>query len=346
LLDELLQRYPLPSGWASLEHFRETVDLAPSSIELSGVSVVGPHGDRVTGSAASIGSSGRCVARSYFELLERVSIIVASGSSANYRELLDRSGRTLRSVKGSDLFAESPWPNRWRPSRSNGVALHASWQEACDRAAAELVERDRVLRSWYGESIPLRLPLPQSLIPEGAHSLAEWAAYELSPASSAIGNALTVVAVVGLPRIDTTPLAYGFAAAIDPRAATTAAAIEAVQRLGFLLGEEIPREIPPFSPTPDFHQEFFLHPPARTLLEEWLNCAPLGDRTFSREANAQTEHRPTDEPIWFVDLTPPHLRGSLFVAKALCPMAEPLVFGEPAPHRAGVSASRRVHPIA
>jgi hypothetical protein len=28
------------------------------------------------------------------------------------------------------------------------------------------------------------------------------------------------------------------------------------------------------------------------------------------------------------------------------PRAEPLVFGEPAPHRSGVSASRRVHPIA
>jgi hypothetical protein len=346
MLAQLRTKYPLPPGWSSFEPFYESVEIGGSSIDLAGVSAVGPRGEQVTGSAGSAGTSHPCIARSYFELLERISVVTAIGDKETGYLLRDRSGRSVGQALRKDVFWESPCPDRWRPSLSNGVALHESWQEACDRAEAELVERDRLLRSWYGESGSVRLTLPQGAVAEGMQSLAEWRAYELTPTPAGVGKAFAVVVVVALPKVDTTPLAYGFAARTNRAEAIKAAASEAVQRFGFLVGEEIPQASPPFSPTPDFHQEFFLHPPAHALLQEWLDCTALGQSAARSEAEGQRASRVADEATRFVDLTPPQLRGSLFVAKALCSKAEPLVFGEPAPHRGCVRAGRRVHPVA
>jgi hypothetical protein len=345
MLAQLRTRYPLPPGWSSFERFSESVEIGGTSIELAGVSAIGPRGEHVTGSAGSARTSGSCIARSYFELLERISVVTAISDTSTDYLLRERSGLTVGRALRKDVFPESPRPDRWRPSLSNGVALHLSWQEACVRAEAELVERDRVLRSWYGESMPARITLPEGAISEGLQSFAEWRAYELTPPAAGVGRPFAVVLVVALPKIDTTPLAYGFAARTDRVRAFKAAAIEAVQRFGFLMGEEIPYAAPQFSPTPDFHQEFFLYPPVRTLLQEWLDCAAPGQSTSSSETGGQSV-RSADDETWFVDLTPLQLRGSLFVAKALCSQAEALVFGEPAPHRASVGASRWVHPIA
>jgi ribosomal protein S12 methylthiotransferase accessory factor YcaO len=266
----------------------------------------------------------------------------AVGSRDVTFDLRDRAGRFGGLAPRCAVFPESREPEKWRPSRSNGVALHTSWSGACARAAGELVERDRVLRSWYGDSAPARRVLPDALIPHGLRALAEWAAYELTAPARAVEQAWTVVVVVGVPLAETTPIAYGFAAKRDAPQAVEAAAAEAVQRFGFLYGEEIPARTPEPSPTPDFHQEFFLHPPAHTLLRAWLDGGPSGT-----PATGDPHSRPrTEGGSWFADLTPLHLRGTLFVAKALCGHAEPLVFGEPAPHRTDADSSRRVHPIA
>jgi hypothetical protein len=148
-----------------------------------------------------------------------------------------------------------------------------------------------------------------------------------------------------MPLAWTTPLAYGFAAHLSREDAIKAAANEAVQRLGFLLGEPIPQAVPSFSPTPDFHQEFFLFPPSHELLRRWLEGNP--DASGSQGGTAVDDgRRHRDDEVLFVDITPNHLRGSVFVTKALCSSAEPLVFGEPAPHRANTGEARRVHPIA
>ncbi len=331
----------LPQGWAPPIEFAEAVDLSGSRIALSGFSAVGPRGERVTGSAAGLEGEGAAPStRSYCELLERVSVISALNASGDEIALLDRDGARVGWARRSDVFPASDRPERWRPSLSNGVALHTSWREACDRAAYEVVERDRVLRSWYGESRPIRRALPLHAIPEGLRRLAGWSAYEIPPAAGAVGGSTAVALVMGAPFDDATPLAYGFAARGATDRAIGAAAQEAVQRFSFLFGEAIPVEPPPHSPTPDYHQEFYLHPPARRLLAEWLDGAGEPPRSApSAESGATTS------PL-FVDLTPTHLRGSIFVAKALWPEAEPLVFGDPAPHRARAAAERRVHPIA
>jgi YcaO cyclodehydratase, ATP-ad Mg2+-binding len=329
VLRDLQKRYPLPEGWAPPDAFAETIEFGASRIELSGLSVTSPQGQLITGSAASADASHSCVLRSYFELLERVSVIAAMSARIGEYELRDPVGRSRGRVARGAVFPESSEPDRWQPSRSNGVALHTDWKDACDRAAAELVERDWVLRSWYGESVPERSVLSDALVPEGVRRLADWQAFRFASGASAIGKGLTVIAVVGIPRDDGIPLTYGFAGGVGIGEATRAAAGEALQRFGFLFGEEIPREAPKLSPTPDFHQEFFLYPPSRGLLEAWL-CGGLPE-SRPREEEAHRPDEPSTEassPL-FVDLTPPHLRGSLFVAKAVCPMAEPLVFGAP-----------------
>ena len=348
MLSELLDSHPLPPGWALPEHFTETILVGSSVVELSGLLVVSPIGEQITGSAASVSSSASATARSYFELLERVSVVTAMSDRTRDYELRDRLGRSAGHVSRCELFAESPEPDRWRPSRSNGVALHVTWQEACDRAAAELVERDRVLRSWYGESVPRPCELPEAMIPAGLQSLASWMAYELETGGCGVRSALTVVCVVGVPKIDTTPLAYGFAARPTRLQAIEAAASEAVQRFGFLFGEAIPQVPPSSAPTPDFHQEFFLCPSSHAVLYKWLRGISRSEERPLEKHLPQKRQRQLEksDEVFFVDVTPKHLGRLLFVAKAICPSAEPLVFGQPAPHRADCNPAMRVHPIA
>ena len=350
MFDTLREKYPLPPGWSAPELFEETVEIHGSRIELCGASTTSPRGEQVTGSAASADTRESCTVRGYFELLERASVVAASDSLAHDYEIRDRTGKPAGRAPRDEIFPASEDPARWLPSRSNGVAIHTAWDSACERALAELVERDCVLRSWYGESRPWPsgpLDLP---IPDGLRRLAEWRAYEFAPGAVPIDEALRVAAVVGFPKDDGTPLTYGFACRIGMQEATLAAAVEAVQRFGFLFGEEIPQKPPAFSATPDFHQEFFLYPPSRGLLVSWLNGEiPEDEPTQDEVADRRPDRRPDRGQVGFpvfADLTPPHLRGRVFVVKAVCPSAEPLVFGAPPPHRSRVRAGRRVHPIA
>ena len=337
--------YPLPPGWSAPEPFRESVVVGASVLELCGFSAESAEGVQVAGSAASAAELGPPVCRSYFELLERASIVSAMNSGESEYDLHDAAKRRLGRAPHSRLFPKSPQCDRWRPARSNGVALHTTWPEACRRAEAELVERDRVLRSWYGESLPRRLTLPAELIPEGLSAVANWSAHEFVASPDGLDEPLLTVAVVGLPNIEGVPLVLGFAARTDPREATKAAADEAVQRFGFLFGEDIPMAPPALSPTPDYHQEFFLYPPSQRLLQDWLDGEDLENKA-SPTRNRSDVSQPCLGETRFVDLTPPHLSGRLFVVKAINARAEPLVFGEPAPHRRGTCAARRVHPIA
>ena len=52
-----------------------------------------------------------------------------------------------------------------------------------------------------------------------------------------------------------------FGARCEVHEAVAAATCECLQRLGFLWGEAIPQDLPAFAPTPDLHQEYYLHPP-------------------------------------------------------------------------------------
>jgi ribosomal protein S12 methylthiotransferase accessory factor YcaO len=341
MLDDLRRRYPLPASWEPPEPFFETLALGESVLHLAGLATASLRGERPTGSAASASDPNEATARAYFELVERTALLDAAAEAPRELDLLDRRQRRIGRIAGAEAFPISPAPERWRPSRSNGVAAHGTWEAACDGAWAELVERDRVLRSWYGELAfaPAAASLQAGAVPPGLAPLTTWSARVLPAAPGVLGDDLTVAVVAGFPKSDDVPLTIGFGAARNAEGATRAAAAEAVQRLGFLLGESIPETAPEPSPTPDYHQEFFLHAGAHPLLRAWL------DEVGETPPRACASFAP-DRDTGFVDVTPPALRGRLWVAKAVCARAEPLVFGEPPPHRAGVRGDRKVHPIA
>jgi ribosomal protein S12 methylthiotransferase accessory factor YcaO len=321
------------------EPFFETLAVGDGVIHLAGVATASTRGDRVTGSAASACDPDEARARAYFELVERTALFDAAADAPREVDLLDRAGRRIRTIATGEAFPVSPSPERWRLARSNGVAAHRTWEAACDGARAELVERDRVLRAWYGELSFAPAPLHAAALPPGLAALTTWDARLLPAAAGFVGDDLSVAVVVGFPTRADVPLTIGFGAARGAEAATRAAAAEAVQRFGFLFGEAIPETPPEPSSTPDYHQEFFLYPPSHPLLRAWLDAVGETPARSPAASGRSLE-------VGFVDVTPPALRDRLWVAKALCSAAEPLVFGEPAPHRAEVRGDRRVHPIA
>ena len=111
---------------------------------------------------------------------------------------------------------------------------------------------------------------------------------------------------------------------------------EAVQRLGFLWGEEIPQDPPDFSPTPLFHQDFYLYEKSHDLVLKWLH----GDYF---EPSARSHIR---LEIQLVDLSLPEMSKEFCVAKAVCREAIPLVFGRfgKGPFK-NLASSRLIHPI-
>src|SRR5690606_19625166 len=134
----------------------------------------------------------------------------------------------------SELGASAPS----RPARSNGVALHRSWEEACLRARLELIERDRVLRSWYGELAPSPAPVPTSL---ARFATDEWCACRIPEPRD---GDVEVAAIIGFPREPGGSLARGFAARASLDEALEAAALEALQGLAFLWEEPLPEAAP------------------------------------------------------------------------------------------------------
>jgi len=305
----LTRRHPLPPGWSLEETFLQEITVGELRLCMAGL-VAGDGASQALGSAAE--SDSYPVERAYFELLERVSIQEAR--RAQQLALRDRTGGLLEQRSAARVFAAEPAPERLRLALSNGVALQSSWQAACSTAVRELVERDRVLRSFAGE-LPVR-PLPAepcALAPEYRS-----AAYALGEPGPQLG--LHVVTVVLSPRTPENPLVYGFGAAESLREARARAEREARQRLAFLWGEALPTHAPEPAPTPDFHQEHFLYPPHHAQLFAWLEgkLPPASRRT-----------RPFDgDRLSFVDLTPVALHSTgLCVVKASSPHARKLRFG-------------------
>jgi hypothetical protein len=216
------------------------------------------------------------------------------------------------------------------------VALHASWQTACERARWELAERDRILRSWYGAIRPIRVAFPPSS-PLVSVATYDWCAYAFpEPDAASFSSGVEVAGVFGFPRLHGAPLVMGFGARDDAEGALEAAETEATQLLAFLWGEPSPDAAPEMGPTPVHHIDRFQWRPNHGQLREWLGGAHEG-------------HAPRSSPrvrgeTAFVDLTPDWLRGGLRVAKAVCTSATPLTFGD-SPFGGHLPPELRPHPI-
>ena len=336
---ELTQQLPLASHWGQPEFFVDTARIEGLELCSVGLLAKSSRGGDVTGSAAEEGQFP--VRRAYFELIERAALWDALRDHADSGVLPlwnDREERVGESDAHS-VFPVAPAGADWAYARSNGVAAGPDWRAACRSAHAELLERHYVLSAWYG------FTTPRVLSPDPAPELAalgscyDFASYEFPrPAEEAPEHSLCVAGLFGFPKASQAPLIYGLGAASALESARARARAECLQRLGFLWGEELPTEEPPFEATAAYHQELYLWPPMRDKLQAWLGGAHVG-RAGVRERLPRAAPR-------FADLTPPHLAERLRVVKAI-PSAElPLTFGKRHPLIDERGAALGVHFIA
>lgn len=319
LLTELRRTSPLPEGWALGDVVEDVVNADGLSLRRAGLAVVSPRGEQATGSAAETHDDP--LRRSYFELLERASTLDAIS-------------------RWPELFPQSALPDRWRYARSNGVAVHLDWSQACQRAYWELAERDRVLRAWIGEVSIEPVAAPGSFELDRAVSYRWRICRFVGSSRTAWSRDVEVIGVFGVPKRSGIPLVMGYGGRPTLDEAIDAATREATQMLAFLWGEEIPAETPCSGPTPVHHVDWWLWPGHHERLERWLDG---GHRNFAGDQAGDHEHR--DLAVHYTDLTPPWLTGGLKVAKAQCNVATPLAFGE-APLTAHLPLDLRIHPIA
>ncbi|MBY0371428.1 YcaO-like family protein [bacterium] len=283
-LQALREEVPLPEGWALGEVLERSLQRGPYVLQLAGL--VAHQGDRLAthGSAACL--EGRAMERAYFELLERISILEQPSTP----------------VQGS-----------WALSKSNGVALGGSHARATQAALYELVERDRLLRSWRGETLPQRLDWVASGVFRELESEYAFEAY----AFSSLSEEAVTVGIFGWPRREGRCRIYGTAARGHLAAALHAAERECLQGYGFLSEEQALLEEPSFSPTPDYHQAYYLYPPNTQHLTDWL----AGKRYHG------SERKRSDWQVHFREITPQSLKGHVVVAQAVCTEAVSLYFG-------------------
>jgi len=335
LLEELLRRYPLVGEWSRPTLYTETVGLGGLALNLCGLATESV-GECVTGSAADLDEMP--LLRAYFELVERTTLISAGREPSREFIVKDVRGHTVGHAPSCQIFPQSTDPAR-RFARSNGVAVGASWTTACRAAHWELIERDRVLRSWYGETRPCPLELPSRPWLTALEENYEFRAYAFPEASGERHG--TAIGVFSFPRSEAHPLAYGFAADTTSARAFERAASECLQRLGFLWGEALPTEEPPAAPTAEYHQEVYLQHSRHERVRDWL-AGVHALTPCAIQQRARTSLVPE-----FADLTPETLRGELFVAKALPCCEVDLIFGRGHPAVLGpLPEAFQVHPIA
>lgn len=328
---------PLPDGWSAPSLVEDVIVADGVSLRRAGLCSTAPSGEEVTGSAAGV--SGDVVARGRFELLERASTVEAIRRDGEAL-VRDRDGQDIAAIATRELFPISDAPDRWRPARSSGVALHAGWRDACDRALWEVVERDRVLRSWYGAAAPRCEAFDAAAHGLGATSRYDWEAHRfVDDDPPPWSDGIVVVGVFGFPRDAGVPLVLGYGARPDASAATAAAAAEAAQLLAFLWGEDLPTTPPAPGPTPMHHLENLLWSGTAPRLRRWL----AGEHV--RWGGAAPRRPPADPGgPRYADLTPGWMPDGLRVARAIVPDATPLAFGD-APGAAHLPAELRIHPI-
>jgi hypothetical protein len=275
--------------------------------------------------------SERAIRRAYFELLERTSILEAECADPTRDwSLRDSTGAIMARGSAAEVFPQSPSPEAWQYARSNGVAAHLDWERACRGAALEILERDRLLRSWLGESAPFRLhPRPRTELVEQLPEF-DFELYRFEPRRDS-EDEVHVLGLFAFHRGGERPPVFGFGTGLDRQEALAHAEDELCQRAGFLWSEEIPDSLPEFAPTPGYHLGFYLAPGADTRLRAWLD----GGRTRKRAPTPARSDR-----IRFVDLTPSRLREQLVIVKAVSSEALPLCFG------AWPECAAEPHPIA
>lgn len=320
----------LEGGFIVTECVEDIVHAADLSLARRAYAAARADGQVITGSAAAI---GRCGAeRAFAELLERAATLAAIETP--FLLLRTVEGEAIGTVDTRDVFRETGRADA-RFSRSNGVALAEDWETARKRATFELIERDAILRSWFGESRPVAL----DDVSFPATDVYTWRAVSLplAPAWAAQVSA-EVVFVCAFPRRSGVPLLRGSACRATLHEAIEAARGEALQSLAFLWSEEIPERAPHVAPTAIFHLDHYLCAENHGRLAAWLDGAHARD-------DAPKWGEAADPTIRWADVTPGG--ASYRVAVAWSAAAVPLIFGEwPALESTPSARAFGPHPIA
>lgn len=321
--------------------FEQLVNIGELDIYLSGVVANHSFFGEVVGSSANFGYYP--LEEAWYELVERVSVLEAMNrsdfilrSSANFRQTGIVEQRVVFPPPGV-VEQDGVQVTAFQYAKSNGVALYSSWSEACRRASLELVERHLVLASWVGGTITHTFPAESTRL----WSLTRF--YDVTGiafGSQAIAGSERPVIVSGymlLPKSNSSPLVFGFGAGFTREESLAKAERETIQRLGFLWGEEIPSSDPEFQASHLYHQDYYLQPERRKVLEGWIAGKHHQKNSFAMPAVLSIE---------YADLSSPG-RPELFVAKAMAREAIPLVFGKWREREfSHVPDEHLIHPIA
>jgi hypothetical protein len=196
------------------------------------------------------------------------------------------------------------------------------------------------LRAWYGSLRPAPLVFRADETPLEMARSYEWraCAFPETDDGASFSRGVDVVGVFGFPAHSGAPFLSGYAARFALNDALAAATREAMQHLAFLWGEPAVEAAPEPAPTPAFHLDLLQWTGRRDRIRRWLAGAHV-------HYGATRARPPASFEIDYVDITPPWLGGGLCVAKALCPAASPLAFGD-TPFADHLPPELRVHPIA
>jgi hypothetical protein len=314
-LSQWLSAYPLPKDWAVIEDCQVPFNKAGVSLHLTGLVAQNKLGQHALGSAASA-TYADSMPRAFFELLERLSIVEAENSPDLQYSALNEKGEQIGVRPSLDVMIPKLKSDLWVLSRSNGVAAGPDFQSARRSAELELVERDRLIRSWYGEvgvQEISRLALP--VYP------AEFARkYDFSVFQFESLESIEVVGAFGFPRTTELPLLFGFGAGGSVSDALKRAVREIDQRMGFLMEEPLPPTCPEIALSPAFNQDYFLYPPHHRLIRDWLD-----GKHFTREPIGPQADLSLTE---WIDITPMQWSEKLRVIKSINATLAPLTFGK------------------
>jgi len=312
------------SQWKFSAPFQQKVKIAGVDIFLCGLHASNPQYGEVVGSSANLDHYPQNHA--WFELLERI-YLVESLRRQVFSVRSPQHGNVTRQAVHNEVFPQTiantkPDNASFQYSKSNGVALHYSWQEACRRACFELVERHLVLSSWLGLTKPkvLENTFTESVLEKFNDYYKILRVDFGSQETSCFSQKISSAGIVLLPKNLEVPMIIAFGAGTSLEESLAKAECEAMQRLGFLWGEEIPTQEPEFYPSALYHQEYFLFPGSRRKIESWLagdhSAYCINHRKHIKILN-----------VSFIDLS---FSGSsdFRVAKAISPESIPLVFGK------------------
>lgn len=314
-LEELV---PFQNLRSPIEVFESEFRLGDLSFKMIGLTTYVKDLGEIVSSA--VGTDEHTLDRAVFEMIERISVL--HGENESKKEvprqfiLYDENGSPRGQVMAGNVFPVSTQESKWKYSQSNGVAANKGFRMAALSAVRELIERDRVLRSWYGDFVPKHYKINEST-PIG-EALSDF--YDLRAYCFGQG----VIGVVGFPRRNQRPLLLGWGSNSDLDLALSHALREAIQRIAFLWDEEAKLDFPSFRPSVDYHLDFYLNPKSFDQLKRWLE----GDHFEMRKSYSPILSKTVDrEEILYVDLTPSSSHGNVRVVKAFSEERVPLTFG-------------------